>query len=181
MDAITAPIAETAAACPTAKPTAKAVDTTATTTTDAFRMGTRQASRVLKSVAASGARSARLDTTISEMSTIGLITFATFWIVLPGARLPDSQDVNQVDVGGPEAEDRHRYDGRFTKAVPASGSNRTENPDRQVRESHLELEGAAGRPADGVGDLVREEEMSDEATDPTSGNADDEERDQQRL
>ena len=60
-----------------------------------------------------------------------------------------------MDDGRPDAKDCGRGDGGLTEAIaPAHGDN-AEDAEGQVGNAYLELEGIAGRPADGFGDLVR--------------------------
>jgi hypothetical protein len=63
----------------------------------------------------------------------------------------------------------------LTEAIaPAHGDN-AEDPYRQVGKANLELEGITGRPADGLRDRVRDEEVTEETTNSASGDTDPEE------
>ena len=78
-------------------------------------------------------------------------------------------DIPGMDDGGPYPEDSHGNDGGLTEAIaPAHGDN-TKNTDCQIGKADLKLEGIPGRPADGFGHRVRDEEVTGKATNSTSG------------
>jgi hypothetical protein len=61
----------------------------------------------------------------------------------------------------PHAKDSHGDDGGLTEAIaPAHGDNAKDSY-RQVGEANLELEGITNRPADGLRDRIRNEEMTE--------------------
>jgi hypothetical protein len=95
-----------------------------------------------------------------------------FWMVLPGARLPDAMTSMTWTTVAPHAKDRGRDDGGLTEAVaPAHGDN-AEDADGQVGDADLELEGVTGRPADGLRHRVGDEDVAEESTDSASGDTD---------
>lgn len=72
----------------------------------------------------------------------------------------------------PHAEDSHGDDSGLTEAIaPAHGDN-AKDAYRQVGKANLELEGITGRPADGLRDRVRNEEVTEESTNSASRNTD---------
>jgi hypothetical protein len=86
----------------------------------------------------------------------------TFWMVFPAARLPDSMTSMTWTNCRPDAKDSHREDGGLTEA-------NAKDAYRQVGKANLELEWITGRPADGLCDRVRKEEVSEESTNSASG------------
>jgi hypothetical protein len=95
-----------------------------------------------------------------------------FWMVFPGARLPDSMTSMTWTTVAPHAKDSHGDDGGLTEAIaPAHGDN-AKDAYRQVGKANLELEGITGRPADGLRDRVRNEEVTEESTNSASRNTD---------
>jgi hypothetical protein len=94
------------------------------------------------------------------------------------ARLDDIQD---MDGGGAQAEDSHGNDGGLTEAIAPDHGDNTKNTDCQVGAADLKLEGVPGRPADGFGHWVRDEEMTEGTTNPASGHTDPKEIQQEDL
>ena len=84
-------------------------------------------------------------------------------------------DIPGMDDGGPNAQDSHRSDGGLTEAIASAHGDDTKDTDCQIGKANLKLEGISGRPADGFGYRVRDEEMTEEATNPTSGHTNAEE------
>lgn len=74
-----------------------------------------------------------------------------------------------MDDGRPDAKDRGPDDGGLTEAIAPAHNDNAEDPDGQVGDANLELEGIPGRPADGLGDRVRDEDVTEESTDSASG------------
>jgi hypothetical protein len=70
-----------------------------------------------------------------------------------------------MDDGCSDAQDCGRDDGGLTEAVAPAHGNNAEDADGQVGDADLELEGIPGRPADGLGDRVRDEDVTEEPTD----------------
>jgi hypothetical protein len=86
-----------------------------------------------------------------------------------------------MDDGRPNAKDCGRGDGGLTEAIaPAHGDN-AEDAEGQVGDAYLKLEGIAGRPADGFGDLVRKEDVTEESTNSAPGDTDPEQIQQEDL
>ena len=70
--------------------------------------------------------------------------------------------------GCPYAKNGNGDDRRFAEAIASAHGEETQDAERQVRESDLELKRVALRPAYGLGYHVRDEEVPEEATDPAS-------------
>ena len=77
-----------------------------------------------------------------------------------------------MDDGCPYAKDSHSHDGGLTEAIAPAHSDNAKNAYRQVGKANLELEGITGRPADGLRDRVRNEEVTEESTNSASRNTD---------
>jgi hypothetical protein len=78
-------------------------------------------------------------------------------------------DIPGMDNGGPYPQDSHGNDGGLTEAIAPAHSDNTKNTDCQIGKADLKLEGIPGRPADGLGHRVRDEEVTEKATNSTSG------------
>ena len=78
-------------------------------------------------------------------------------------------DIPGMDNGGPYPQDRHGNDGGLTEAIAAAHGDNTKDTDCQIGKADLKLEGIPGRPADGFGHRVRDEDVTEKATNSTSG------------
>jgi len=78
-------------------------------------------------------------------------------------------DISGMDDGGPYAKDSHGNDGGLTEAIAPTHGDNTKNTDCQIGKADLKLEGIPDRPADGFGHRVRDEVVTEKATNSTSG------------
>jgi hypothetical protein len=135
-------------------------------------LGSRHRSNPAVCASESGECSARRLAARNAISKAGLRRLLMFWMVFPGARLADSMTSMTWTTVAPHAKDRGRDDGGLTDAIaPAHGDN-AEDAEGQVGDADLELEGIAGRPADGLRNRVRDEDVTEEPTDSASGDTD---------
>jgi hypothetical protein len=81
-------------------------------------------------------------------------------------------DIHDMDDGRPNTKDRGRDDGGLAEAIAPTHGDNAKDADGQVGDADLELKGIPGRPADGLRDRVRKEDVAKEATDSASGDPD---------
>src|SRR5215207_3401008 len=123
-------------------------------------LGSRHCSNPGVCASEAGECSARLLAARNAISNAGRSRLLMFWMVFPGARLPDSTTSMTWTTVAPMPKTVARDDGGLTEAIaPAHGDN-AKDADGQVGNADLELEGATGRPADGLRDRVRDEDVA---------------------